>query len=205
MTQNTSHAVMAQRHESSYSLDDFPTPTWAGRALCEYVIKPKLHGTCWEPACNRGFLARGLENYFAKVYASDVEYYGYGEVTVDFFKIQIIPAEHDWIITNPPFRLAEEFTLHALKMAKDGVAMLTRTAFLESAGRYKRLFSVCPPTKVAQFVERVPMVKGRCDPNATTATAYCWIVWEKPLKMTTEFMWIPPCRKKLERPGDYDL
>jgi hypothetical protein len=31
--QNTSHAVMAQRVEPAHSLDDFPTPPWATRAL----------------------------------------------------------------------------------------------------------------------------------------------------------------------------
>lgn len=35
MTQNTSHAVMAQRVEAHDSLDDFPTPPWATRALLE--------------------------------------------------------------------------------------------------------------------------------------------------------------------------
>jgi hypothetical protein len=33
--QNTSHAVMAQRSEAKDSLDDFPTPPWATRALIE--------------------------------------------------------------------------------------------------------------------------------------------------------------------------
>ena len=38
MSQNTSHAVMNQRREARDSLDDFPTPPWATRALCEHVI-----------------------------------------------------------------------------------------------------------------------------------------------------------------------
>lgn len=36
--QNTSHAVMAQRIEAKDSPDDFPTPPWATRALCEYIL-----------------------------------------------------------------------------------------------------------------------------------------------------------------------
>ena len=40
MKQNTSAAVMAQRKESRRSLDDFPTPPWATRALVEHVLKP---------------------------------------------------------------------------------------------------------------------------------------------------------------------
>lgn len=39
--QNTSHAVMAQRIEAKDSLDDFPTPPWATRALIEHVIGDK--------------------------------------------------------------------------------------------------------------------------------------------------------------------
>ena len=82
--------------------------------------------------------------------------------------------------------------------------MLTRTVFIESIGRYERIFSKEPPTKVAQFSERVPMVKGRLDRKASTATGYAWIVWEKGGSRPTELMWIPPCRPSLEREGDYD-
>jgi hypothetical protein len=42
----------------------------------------------------------------------------------------------------------------------------------ESVGRYERLFQPIPPTYVAQFTERVPMVKARVDKKAATATGY---------------------------------
>jgi hypothetical protein len=42
---------------------------------------------------------------------------------------------------------------------------LVRNGFLESRGRHSRLFKPHPPSLVLQFVERVPMVKGRCDPR----------------------------------------
>jgi hypothetical protein len=41
MKQNTSHAVMAQRAEAKDSLDNFPTPPWATRALIEHVLDAK--------------------------------------------------------------------------------------------------------------------------------------------------------------------
>jgi len=48
------------------------------------------------------------------------------------------------------------------------------------------------------------MVKGRVDKKASTATGYAWLVWEKSrLGSGSELMWIPPCRKMLEREGDY--
>jgi hypothetical protein len=60
-----------------------------------------------------------------------------------------------------------------------------------------------PPTKVAQFAERVPMVKGRLDNKVSTATGYARLVWEKDVVCPPRLMWVPPCRKQLERDGDY--
>ena len=206
---NPSHAyaVMAQRIDAKDSLDDFPTPPWATRALLEHVVENvgELRSqTCLEPACGVGHMAKVLEEYFGFVSASDVHPYGYGD-SVDFPSHPVKVGSFDWIITNPPFRLGEDFIVKSLAVARVGVAMLTRTVFIESIGRYSRIFSVTPPTKVAQFVERVPMVKGRLDPKASTATGYCWLVWEKRKRTQARLVWIPPCRKELERERDYEL
>lgn len=198
---------MAQRHEALDSLDDFPTPPWAARALCEHVIHYARgsFNSVWEPACNRGFMLRGLDDYFYRVHASDIFDYGIGAPVGDFLFSGEADPMPGWIITNPPFRLAARFVHRSLNIARRGVAMLTRTAFLEGADRYATLFARQRPSIIAQFVERVPMVKGRCDPKASTATAYCWLVWDRaPQSNTTQFVWIPPCRRKLERPGDYE-
>jgi hypothetical protein len=203
--QNKSHAVMAQRAEAKDSLDDFPTPPWATRALLEHVLKGRRLSdlTCLEPACGVGHMAKVLHEYFGEVQSSDVHDYGYGDVR-DYLKH---PSEInccDWVITNPPFRLAEEFVLKSLGVAREGVAILARTVFLESVGRYERIFIGKPPSIFAQFTERVPMVKGRLDKSASTATGYCWLVWEKRLVSEPQLVWIPPCRKRLERKDDYE-
>ena len=202
--QNKSHAVMAQRAEFKNSLDDFPTPPWATRALIEHVVASKAalaSMTCLEPACGRGHMSVALAEYFGKVTSADVFDYGFGGVA-DFLKDKYDDQSFDWVITNPPFRLAEDFTKRALKIARHGVAMLTRTVFIESVGRYERLFSANPPTAFAQFTERVPMVKGRIDKKASTATGYGWLVWER-ARPESRLVWIPPCRKSLERDWDY--
>lgn len=202
--QNTSHAVMAQRVEPFDSPDDFPTPPWATRALVEHVLgKEAVEGfSCLEPACGRGYMAKALDEYFANVEASDAFHYGYAPVR-DFLSYPFEASSHDWVITNPPFRLAEEFVDRALTVARVGVAMLARTVFLESVGRYEGLFAERPPTVFAQFTERVPMVKGRLDRKASTATGYAWFVWQKATPTTPQLAWIPPCRKRLERNEDY--
>jgi hypothetical protein len=206
--QNRSHAVMAQRKEPSDSLDDFPSPPWSVRALLEYGIGKRhvlSEMTCLEPACNRGYMSMVLEEYFREVQRSDVFNYGFGEV-VDFLSPdeRFRPNSVDWVITNPPFRLGEHFILKAMRVARCGVAMLVRTSFLEGVKRHQRIFTPRPPTVIAQFVERVPMIQGRLDKTASTATSYCWLVWEKRTRISSKLVWIPPCRKSLERDADYE-
>ena len=202
--QNTSHAVMAQRVEPSDSPDDFPTPPWATRALLEHVLDTSsLSGlSCLEPACGAGHMAKALKEYFGEVRYSDAHHYGYGPVR-DYLDYPYEANAVDWVITNPPFRLAEEFVLRSLTVARRGVAILARTVFLESSGRYREIFEKSPPSIFAQFVERVPMVKGRLDIKATTATGYAWFVWNKQNRGEPRLVWVPPCRKRLELREDY--
>jgi hypothetical protein len=197
---------MAQRTEAKDSPDDFPTPPWATRALIEYVLNDKgllAAQTCLEPACGAGHMVRALKEYFAQVDYADAYNYGFGPIR-DFLTHPAPLNSIDWVITNPPFRLSEEFVIRALQIAKIGVAILARTVFIESVGRYRNIFERTPPTKFAQFAERVPMVKGRLDRKATTATGYAWLVWEKhDAHCTPRLMWVPPCRRQLERDTDY--
>lgn len=200
--QNISSAVMQQRSEAHDSLDDFPTPPWATRALCEAVGFTRQRGmTCREPAANRGHMVKPLREYFQTVFASDVHDYGAGFDVADY----LFPTKlHgvDWTITNPPFRLAEDFICKALGESSKGAAVIVRSAFLEGVGRYTNLFSQKPPAFVLQFSERVVMHKGKLSADGSTATAYCWIVWMHG-REKTELRWIPPCRKRFEREGDY--
>ena len=201
--QNISHAVMSQRIEPADSLDDFPTPPWATRALCQWMMGwwNLSELAAWEPACGRGDMAKALDEYFDEVFASDVHDYRWDEVQDFLAEEYSLPSAVDWIITNPPFRLAADF----YRMARDydvGVALLCRTQFLEGGDRYRRIFEQDPPI-VLQFVERVPMVKGRLDAKVSTATAYAWFIWPPEKLDAAGLDWIPPCRKRLEREGDY--
>ena len=201
-----STAVMAQRREPPGALDFFPTPPWATRALFRHVL-PAIGidaiSSVWEPACGEGHMAVVLAEFVgSSVTASDIFDYGYGTAPVDFLNDRHLgcPA---WIITNPPFSTASEFTLRALDLATEGSAMLVRTQWIEGIRRYENLFRDRPPSLYAPFVERVPMVKGRWDPDATTATSYAWFVWSKALSGPSRVFWIPPgCRGSLTLPND---
>jgi hypothetical protein len=208
---NGARAVMASRAEPDNSLNYFPTPPWATRALMEHVL-PTLdvheYRSVWEPACGEGHMAEVLREYCPAVRASDVFAYGHGEI-LDFLRAEM-PSPCDWIITNPPFAddaefgdKATAFVLRALDLADVGVAMFTRSQWaVEGVNRFERIFRDRPPTLAAFFVERVNLCKGRWDPAGDTATAYSWLVWMRRLKPQPP-MWIPPgCRETLTRPSD---
>jgi hypothetical protein len=84
--QNTTHAVMSQRHEDSDSLDYFPTPPWATRALFwqvlmqpQFALFPRIEksdDSCLEPACGGGHMVKVLREHFSKVESCDIADYG---------------------------------------------------------------------------------------------------------------------------------
>jgi len=202
MRQNRSSAVMQQCKEAHDSLNDFPTPPWATRALCEQLHEPLNMMTCREPAANRGYMARPLQEYFHQVCAADIFDYGAGYQVNDYL-FGPEPAPVDWTITNPPFRLAHQFIVRALATSTVGVAIFARIAFLEGKTRHRDLFTRNPPSRILQFAERVVIHKGKIVPKGKSATAYCWLVWHSRTNNSTLFEWIAPCRKRLEVPEDY--
>lgn len=216
---NRSTAVMQRRVEAHDSLDDFPTPPWATRAVLEWLggaamIDPTM--AVREPCANRGYMVRPLAEYFSAVDAADVHDYGAGFPVRDYLFGED-PEPVDWTFMNPPFRLGEEFIARALRTSRVGVAAIVRTAFLEGEDRFTRLFGGSPPSMVLIHSERVVMLRGRLvragavDPfnpkpgtKASTATSYCWLIWRCDFTGGMPSLdWLPPCRRQLELPGDY--
>lgn len=210
---NGNRAIMSSRQEPDDSLDFFPTPPWATRALVERVLHSRQAGldidfsgyTAWEPACGEGHMAEVLREYSSDVLATDIFDYGYGDTTLDFTSDLEASAhiDRDFVISNLPFGdKGEVCAMQALRRARVGVAMFFRLQWLESVGRYERIFKDNPPTLIAFFAERVNLCKGRWDPEGGTATAYIWLVWIKGEAPRAPF-WIPPgCREALTRPDD---
>lgn len=213
--------VMASRQEPDESLDFSPTPPFATRALFEHVF-PHLGVTrvdqVWEPACGEGHMTAVIEEYAkGTVVGTDIfDYSRDGRMppawwrTLDFLDEKEETPVVEWIITNPPFKHGEAFALRAIELIKNaassgGVALFVRWQWIETVDRYNNLFKPYPPTLVCPFVERVPLHMGRWEPDGSTATAYCFVVW-MPWRVPrgpTELFWIPPgCRTGLTRPND---
>lgn len=201
----------AGRVQGADDLDYSPTPPWATRALVKCVLhhlerdKVCKFQTAWEPACGEGHIAEVLREYFRKVVATDIhDGYGYADRVGDFLDPRnVLEPASDWIITNPPFEdRVIKFMKRALQLAGTGVAMFVQLRYLEGIGRYEEIYRDFPPTVVAPFVERVPLLMGRYDPDASTTTAFMWLVWLKGAEPRAPF-WIPPgCRDAFTKPDD---
>jgi len=221
-------AVGAGRVQDGDSLDYFPTPPWATRALIEDVLAPNGidpgFDLVWEPACGEGHISGVLEEYGIQVIATDIKDYsvdgrsppGWSGVA-DFLEASWGGEDEppEWIITNPPFTgrgqdRALEFALRALDVATVGVALFVRGGWgLEGIDRYERLFRDNPPLYFCPFTERVPVHEGRWEPDGSTDMAYVWLVWLKgdsaprgPISLVKR---IPPGRRvERTRPDDIE-
>ena len=148
----------------------------------------------WECACGTGCLSERLKQYCHGVVSTDVIDRGYGQVQ-DFLLAKEMPSGCSCIITNPPYKLATEFILHALSLLPDGgrCIMFLKTTFLEGEKRHRLLFSKYPPQRILQFSKRVLCAKNAefqkmC--KVGSAVSYAWFVWEKGYKGETTITWI---------------
>ncbi len=67
-----------------------------------------------EPCCGAGHIAKVLADCGHNVKAQDLYDYGFGESGVDFLKYR--DKFNGDIITNPPYKFATEFVMHALEI-----------------------------------------------------------------------------------------
>ena len=159
--------------------DLYETPACAVHALLQIEQLPAA--TIWEPACGPGAIVKVLRAAGHRVYATDLVDYGLddSESGVDFL-MEREPGFHiGAIVTNPPFKLADQFVHHALTLCPR-VIMLLRLAFLESERR-RAILDGGLLARVHVFRNRLPMMHraGWDGPRATSATPFAWFVWDR--------------------------
>ena len=154
-----------------------------------------FEGPVWDPACGGGniplrFRARGFSTL-----GTDLVDRGYGDGR-NFLDTtpEIWRGSYPSIVTNPPFRVAQKFVEHAMKIATSKVAIPQRLAFLEGQQRGK-LFRSAPPSRILVFSPRISMPPGGMAIKATGGSvAYCWIIWnlaQPTARGETRTDWLP--------------
>lgn len=186
----SAHATIGARN---YALNEreendfYATDPIALEMLCDLET---FSPTVWECACGQGHLAEVLKNRGYNVISSDLVDRGYGYGNVDFLK-STKPFDGD-IITNPPYKYAQEFVEHGLDIVTEGhkVVMFLKVQFLEGKAR-REMFEKYPPRVVYVSSSRL-----RCAMNGdfekyakSNAVAYAWFIWEKGFTGDTIVRW----------------
>jgi hypothetical protein len=184
-TLGASNHIERDRQQHDY----YATEPKAAELLLE---QEQFHHTIWECACGEGHLAKVFEAHGHEVIATDLIYRGYGEPEpLDFLTETLEDFEGD-IITNPPYKYAQEFVERAIQSVKPGrkVAMFLKLQFLEGKAR-KELFKKHPPKTVYVSSSRlICAMNGDFQTITSSAVAYAWFVWEKGHLGETKIRWI---------------
>lgn len=149
-----------------------------------------LHSCIWECACGQGHLSKVLEEYGYAVKSTDLIDRGYGKSGIDFLKVDGVYNED--ILTNPPFKYAEEFVYHAMDIIENGYycIMFLKIQFLEGKAR-RKLFEKYPPKYVYVNSERQTCyINGDMSEKKSSASCYCWFVWQKGYCGDTIIKWL---------------
>lgn len=160
--------------------DDFyATPDWAIDALLD---REMFFGEIWEPACGDGAICKRLmKRGYKHIYATDLVDRGYGDDHFDFMNSN---RQTENIITNPPFKIGTKFTLHALNLASDKVAIFNKLSFLEGKERRDRLYSLNMLECCYVFGKRVGFNGGG------GMLAFAWFVFSKKYNGKPRLEWI---------------
>ncbi len=169
---NKQHAHADRGH------DLYETPDVAVRALLKAERLPQH---VWEPACGPGAIVRVLREEGHEVHATDLVDYGCPDSAggVDFLMARTAPMGVGAIVTNPPFKLAGDFVLHALELCPVAIFLL-RLAFLESQRR-TTILDCGRLARVHVFKKRLPMMHraGWTGPVNSSNVPFAWFVFDR--------------------------
>lgn len=165
-----------EREENDY----YATSPKAVELLLE---KEKFAHKIWECAAGEDHIANVLRNHGYEVCSTDIiDRTGHTQV-LDFLTTEKV--FNGDIITNPPYKYAQEFVEHALDSIRDGnkVAMYLKLTFLEGKNRQK-LFNQKNLKTVYVMACRMGCAKNgdfrnKEEQTESGAVAFAWFVWEK--------------------------
>lgn len=181
LSTGSARAALRERGDDFYA-----TPACAVRALL--AVEP-IPLTCWEPACGDGAIVRVLRESGRAVIATDLVDWGCPDAVSrrDFLLEREAPAGVPAIVTNPPFKLAEEFVEHAIGLVPE-VYMLMRGAFLEGQRWYRPEENKAGLglrdhlARVWMFAPRLPFMHrhGYDGPkNSNSGMPFAWFVFQR--------------------------
>ena len=173
MKQGASRAKLSERKDDLYE-----TPASAIRTL---IRNEKLPHDIWEPCAGRGAISRELIAAGHRVIRQDlVAYPGADDgITsgIDFLMETKAPLGVSCIVTNPPYKLADQFIRHGISLGCD-VVVLLRLMALEGTSRSDIIDEHL--VRVWAGIERLPMMHREGWEGERIAVAgvpFAWFVF----------------------------
>lgn len=164
--------------------DHYVEPEWCSLRLFE---EESFSGKIYDPCCGFGTIPNAAIKAGLQSYGSDLVNRGFCGGGTDFLQSTLTA---DNIVCNPPFNLAQEFALRALKLAARKVAMIFPVSRLNAA----RWMLETPLKTVWILTPRPSMPPGHViasgqKPGGGTVD-YCWAVWERDYTGSPELHWL---------------
>lgn len=156
--------------------DFYPTPPDVTEALLGYLDLPE-GTTVLEPACGEMDMAKVIKDGGYNVIATDLKY---GQ---DFLTMEI--PECDWIITNPPFTLADQFIRRCAESGKP-FALLLKSQYWHAKKRYN-IFYEFRPSAICPLTWRPDFLFKQHNKKSAPLMDVMWCIWEKPYSTITTY------------------
>ena len=174
--------------------DLYPTPPEVTVALMRFLKLPRST-LIWEPACGQGDMVEVLRDCGMLAYGTDIRS---GQDFLETYAPHYMDKSIDWIITNPPFSLADEFIRHAAEIGKP-FAMLLKAQYWHAAKR-AQLFREIPPSYVLPLTWRPDFLfKERGGKKgASPLMDVMWCVWLTPQMQGVQTVFKPLMRPEKE-------
>lgn len=143
-----------------------------------------LSGRIWDPAAGSGRILASAKLLGREVIGSDiVRRTPLCEKVVDFLSITE-PPDFDHIVTNPPFRHAEQFVLHAISLSKNSktVSMLLPLVWMAGFSTKRNWLPKSPLTHILPMSPRPSMPPGAVieagEKPGNGTKDFAWFVWQ---------------------------
>lgn len=159
----------------------------------EYNLGFNVETPIWECASGENHLANVLRANGYSVRTSDIVQRLSTTELFDFLSEDNTQWNGD-IITNPPFKYAQNFVEKSMEILEDGkhLALFLKVQFLEGRSR-KKMFEKYPPKYIFVSSSRLLCAKNAdfagMIAGGGSAVAYAWYVWEKGYKGDTILKW----------------
>lgn len=155
-------------HGNRKPLDFYPTPPDVTIALIRFLESSGLlfkedNAFIWECACGEHGISSVFSQKGYSVFETDI-------ITGSDFLKTDMPDKTKWIITNPPFLMAEEFIKRA-KSFDVPFAFLLKSQYWHSRRRYD-LFNQIRPNYVLPLTWRPDFTGG-----GASLLDMCWNIW----------------------------